>query len=79
MTTPSSSIDKGIQWFALIAGLGLLWLGLEDAITSYSLGHLQFTHEQAVFTGQFAGVLIGAHILVGSFLVWSSLRKLERR
>ena len=79
MTKPSSSIDKGIQWFALIAGLGLLYLGLDDAITSYSLGYLQFTHEQAVFAGQAAGILIGAHILVGSFLVWSSLRKLDRR
>ncbi len=79
MAKLSSSIDKGIQWFALLAGLGLLWLGLDDAITSYSLGHLQFTHEQAVFSGRIAGALIGAHILVGLGLVWSSLRKLEGR
>jgi hypothetical protein len=79
MKKPSTTIDQAIQWFSLIAGVGLLWLGLEDAITSYSLGHLQFTHERTVFTGQMAGVLIGAHILVGVYLVWSSLRKLEAR
>ncbi len=79
MTKPTSSIDKGIQWFALLAGLGLLWLGLDDAIASYSLGHWQFTHERSVFTGQIAAVLIGAHIAVGACLVWSALRNLEGR
>ena len=77
--TTLSSIDKGTQWFALIAGIMLLWLGLDDAMTSYSLGFLQFTHQRSVFTGQVAGVLIGAHILMGVFLIGSSLRKLERR
>lgn len=77
--TTHSLIDKGTQWFALIAGLMLLWLGLDDAITSYSVGFLQFTHRQSVFTGQVAGLLIGAHVLVGVFLVGSSLRKLEKR
>lgn len=77
--TTHSLIDKGTQWFALIAGLMLLWLGLDDAITSYSVGFLQFTHRQSVFTGQVAGLLIGAHVFVGVFLVGSSLRKLEKR
>ena len=77
--TTRSSIDRGTQWFALIAGIMLLWLGLDDAITSYSLGFLRFTHRQSVFTGQVAGLLIGAHIFMGVFLIGSSLRKLESR
>jgi hypothetical protein len=77
--TTHSLIDKGTQWFALIAGIMLLWLGLSDAITSYSLGSLQFTLQRSVFTGQVAGFLIGAHILVGAILIVSSLRKLDRR
>ena len=74
-----SIIDRGTQWFAAIAGIMLLWLGLSDAMTSYSLGFFQFTLNRAVFTGDVAAILIGAHILVGLFLVGSSLRRLESR
>ena len=74
-----SSIDKGTQWFSVIAGIMLLWLGLSDALTSYSLGFFQFTINRSVFTGHVAGVLIGAHIFIGVLLVGSSLRKLENR
>jgi hypothetical protein len=77
--TTHSIIDRSTQWFALIAGIMLLWLGLSDAITSYSLGYPQFTLQRSVFTGQVAGFLIGAHILVGAFLIGTSLRKLDKR
>ena len=76
--TKSVKTERSSQWLMCICGAVLLYVGVDAAAESYTLGHLQFSYKRSVFTGPLAGFLIASFLLAGAVFVGTSLRNLER-
>ena len=51
------SSAKPLGWVRLLAGAGLLWKSVNEAVVSYDVGHLQFNYVKAGLYGPFDGPL----------------------
>jgi hypothetical protein len=68
---------RGGQIWALIAGLVTLYLGVDAAWRSYEADSLIFTYRHLIATGPLAAFEIGICLVIGLYLVGSSVRNLE--
>jgi hypothetical protein len=68
---------RGGQAWALVAGLLLLYLGVDAALKSYKAGILLFTYRRLIATGPLAAFEMIACLGAGLYLVVSSIRNLE--
>jgi len=73
-----SQIYRGTQKWILLAGLGLLWIGMGWVLESLAQGHAVVWFKSATHTGAVAWVVIGLVLSGGAYLVVSSWLHLRR-